>query len=98
MDTTDLVARREYSKGDKRLALVVRVVSGSDVDGVVLRYETWVDRVEDTSQREDSGDVYYLSRKFYSKLVDLLHEGWKRENVSDGIGKLQARLFDPQML
>jgi hypothetical protein len=100
METTELVARREYSKGDQRLALVVRVLSGEDIDGMVFRYETWVNNIEDKEKRIDSGDVYYLSRVFYTKLIDLYHEGWKRENVSDGEGKLKehARFFDPAML
>ena len=100
METTELVTRREYSKGDQRLALVVRVQTGGAIDGVVFRYETWVNNVEDESKRVESGDVYYLSRKFYTKLIDLYQEGWKRENVKDGEGKLKehARFFDPTML
>jgi hypothetical protein len=100
MEKTELVMRREYSKGDQRLALVVRVLSGDGIDGVVFRYETWTNNIEDTGKRIDSGDVYYLSRVFYGNLIDLYHEGWKRENVKDGEGKLKehARFFDPSML
>jgi hypothetical protein len=98
MDTTDLVAKRDYSKGDVRLMVIVRVVSGPGIDGLMLRYEEWVNNVEDVSERDDSGDLHYLSRKFYAKLVDLFHEGWKRDGYMDGKGKQHARFFDPQLL
>jgi hypothetical protein len=98
MDTTDLVAKRDYSKGDVRLMVIVRVVSGSDVNGLMLRYEEWVNNVEDVSKRDDSGDLHYLSQKFYAKLVDLYHEGWKFTGAMDGTGKQHARFFDPAML
>lgn len=98
MDTTDLVAKRDYSKGDVRLMVIVRVVSGLGISGLMLRYEEWVNNVEDVSKRDDSGDLHYLSQKFYAKLVDLYHDGWKRENVMDGTGKQYARFFDPEML
>lgn len=98
MDSTDLVAKRDYSKGDVRLMVIVRVVSGSDISGLMLRYEEWVNNVEDVSKRDDSGDLHHLSQKFYGKLVDLFHEGWKREGYMDGTGKQLARFFDPQLL
>lgn len=47
-----MVTRREYSKGDQRLALVVRVVSGTDIDGLMLRYEEWVNNIENESKRD----------------------------------------------
>jgi len=98
MDTTDLVAKRDYSKGDVRMMVIVRVVSGPGINGLMLRYEQWVNNVEDVSKRDDSGDLHYLSQKFYAKLVDLYHEGWKFEGAMDGTGKQHARFFDPQML
>ncbi len=98
MDTINMVTRREYSKGDQRLALIVRVVSGSDIHGALLRYETWVNNKEDESACVESGDVNSLSLKFYSKLLDLYGEGWKRENVNDCEAKQHAKFFDPAML
>ncbi len=98
MEKTELVIRREYSRGDKRQALVVRAVSGGDIDGIVFRLETWVNNVEDESLRVESGDVNYVQSKFFAKLIDLFEGRWKRENVRDGEGKQHAKSFDPEML
>jgi hypothetical protein len=98
MEKTELVVRREYSKGDQRLALIVRLVSGGNIDGVVFRFETWVNNKEDEGLRIESGDVYYVQAKFFAKLIDLFEDHWKRENVGDGEGRQHAKLFDPETL
>lgn len=99
MENTQLVVRREYSKGDQRQAVLVRVVSGGEYDGgEVYRLETWINNNEDESLRDESGNLYYIQTKFFSKLVDLFEGRWKREGISEGEIVQYRGHFNPELL
>jgi hypothetical protein len=98
MEKTELILGRDYSKGDQLQALYVRVVSGGDIYGVMFRFETWKNNKEDESLRVESGDVYLVQTKFFTKLLDLFEDRWKRERIRDGEAKQYMGFFNPEVL
>ena len=99
MENTQFVVRREYSKGDQRQAVLVRVVSGGEYQGgEVYRLETWINNIEDESLRDESGNVYYIQTKFFAKLVDLFEGHWKRETIQPGEDPQYRGHFNPELL
>ena len=80
-EKTDLIVHRRYQKGDQFVALIVREVSGGDISGSMYQCETWKNNEQDMSLRETSGDMFFIRRRFITKLLDLLDEGgWKKTN------------------
>ena len=98
MEKTELILGREYSKGDQLQALYVRVVSGGDIDGVVFRFETWKNNKEDEGVRVESGDIYFVQTKFFTRLLDLFEDHWKREKIRDGEATQYVGFFNPEVL
>jgi|ERR1035441_6818611 hypothetical protein len=101
MEKAELIVGREYSKGDQRQALYVRMVTGGDITGDgMFRFETWKNNQEDVNLRIESGNTYDMQRSFVMKLLDLNEDGWKREGIRDGEPDLKKyrHYFEPELL
>jgi hypothetical protein len=93
----DLIVSRVYQKGDQFQSRFIREVSGGDIDGSVFQFETWKNNIEDRDLRLTSGDIYYVRSRYFAKLLNLLEEGWKKQNV--GVhGNKNRDFFNPEAL
>jgi hypothetical protein len=79
MEKKDLIASRSYQKGDQFMAVYVREVSGGDIDGSMIQFEVWKNNIEDESLRDTSGNMYQIRRLYFSKLLNMLDDGWKKQ-------------------
>jgi len=96
-ERTDVIVNRMYSKGAHRVGLFIRQISGGDISGTVFRFETWIDNQEVGADRQESGDKYFIRKKYFAKLLDLLEDNWKRETM--GVtGHSESSFFNPEIL
>ena len=94
---SDLIVMRMYHKGDQLQSVVVRELTGGDIDGSMFQFETWKNNVEDESLRETSGDIYHVRNQYFAKLLNLLEEGWKKQSA--GVyGNPHHNYFNPEEL
>jgi len=96
-EKADIIVSRVYQKQDQFQSLFVREISGGKIDGTVFQFEVWKNNVEDKNLREQSGDMFYVRRRYFMKLFELLDEGWKKTNV--GVyGNRNSSSFNPEIL
>ncbi len=93
----DLIAARNYTKGTDRMAVIIREVSGGNIDGTMMQFEVWKNEVEDKGRRDTSGDLYYVRGLYYNTLHDLLDDGWRRQG-NMLVGHPMAKHFNPEAL
>jgi hypothetical protein len=94
----ELLVSRMYQKDTNFLALYVRELSGGEIDGTVFQLEVYKDNVEDTAERQTSGDIYFIRSKYFGKLANLFEDGWKKTNAGVHSASQNRDLFNPEVL
>lgn len=93
----DMIVNRQYQKADRMLMLVVRKISGGNLDGFMYQFETWLNAQEIAHERVTSGDRYFVRNAYQAKLRDLQEENWSKRNAGH-VGGEDAKFFDPESL
>jgi hypothetical protein len=45
-----------------------------------------------------AGDIYFVQTKFFTRLLDLFEDHWKRERIRDGEATQYVGFFNPEVL
>jgi len=94
----DLIVDRRYQRADQTVMVLVRKVTGGDIDGTLYQFETWPNAQEDVSARVTSGDKYLVRNAYQAKLRELQEENWSKAGSGTfGFGE-ETRFFDPESL
>jgi hypothetical protein len=52
----------------------------------------------DSNALVSAGDIYFVQTKFFTRLLDLFEDHWKRERIRDGEATQYVGFFNPEVL
>jgi hypothetical protein len=93
----DIIAARRYTKGADSMAVLVREVSGGNIDGSMFQLEVLKNNEEDISQRDTSGDLYHIRGLYYNELHAMLDGGWRKQSTAT-FAHRHSNDFNPEVL